>query len=83
MLGNNPMFWVNEIDKNIIYTIENRIINLTGTILLQAHWNKFQEISKVYIYPTLHHRQDMTQSQFLSEVQLVWIQSFPSHRLVA
>ena len=39
--------------------------------------------SKVSIYPTLRHEQDVTQGQFLSRVQLVWIQSFPSPRLVA
>ena len=30
-----------------------------------------------------HHRQDVTQDQFLSRVQLVWIKIFPSPRLVA
>ena len=30
----------------------------------------------------LHHKQDLTRGQFLSEVKQVWIQSFPS-RLVA
>ena len=35
------------------------------------------------IYPNPPLGQDMTQGQFLSEVQQVWIQSFPSSRLVA
>ena len=32
---------------------------------------------------TFHSEQDVTQGQFLSEVQLIWIQRFPSPRLVA
>ena len=35
------------------------------------------------IYPAPPLGQDMTQGQFLSRVLLVWIQSFPSPRLVA
>ena len=35
----------------------------------------------VCVYEALHH--DMTQGQFLSRVQHVWIQSFPSPTLVA
>ena len=35
------------------------------------------------IYPTPLLGQDMTQGQFLSGVYQVWIQSFPSPRLVA
>ena len=31
----------------------------------------------------LHHGQDVTQGQFLSRAKLIWIQSFPSHKLVA
>ena len=37
----------------------------------------------IHIYPTPPLGQDMTQGQFLSGVQPVWIQSFPSSRLVA
>ena len=36
-----------------------------------------------HIYHTAPLRQDMTQGQFLSGVSQVWIQSFPSPRLVA
>ena len=36
-----------------------------------------------HIYPTPPLKQDMTQGQFLSGDQQVWIQSFPSPRLVA
>ena len=36
-----------------------------------------------YYLPTPPLGQDMTQGQFLSRVQQVWIQSFPSPRLVA
>ena len=32
---------------------------------------------------SLHYGQDATQRQFLSEVQLVWIQNFPFSKLVA
>ena len=39
---------------------------------------------KSYIYiPTILHKWDVTQGQFLSKVQQVWIQSFPSFILVA
>ena len=38
----------------------------------------------VYIFTQpLRHKQNMTQSQFLSGVKLVWIQKFPSSKLVA
>ena len=37
----------------------------------------------LYGFPqTLHHEQDVTQGQFLNELQLIWIQSFPFSRLV-
>ena len=36
----------------------------------------------VNIRKPLHHGQDTIQGQFLSGVQLVWIQCFPSPRLV-
>ena len=36
----------------------------------------------MFIYPTPLHKQDVTQGQFLSEVWLIWIQSFPFPRLV-
>ena len=39
--------------------------------------------SSNHIYPTPPLGQDMTQGQFLSGVSQVWIQSFPSPRLVA
>ena len=43
-------------------------------------------MKKIWIYiftQPLCHRQNMTQSQFLTGVKLVWIQSFPSPILVA
>ena len=43
---------------------------------------KKKKIDRSYL-PTPPLGQDMTQGQFLSEVQQVWIQSFPSPRLVA
>ena len=45
-----------------------------------------EDLINDYIYPYLPNSplgQDMTQGQFLSGVQQVWIQSFPSPRLVA
>ena len=36
----------------------------------------------VYIYPSLHHEQDVTQGQFFSIAKLVGIQNFASPRLV-
>ena len=37
----------------------------------------------IYIKPTLLYKQDVTQGQILSGVYQVWLQSFPSPRLVA
>ena len=55
--------------------MESIILNTTnfGVINKQCFWS--------YL-PTPPLGQDMTQGQFLSEVQQVWIQSFPSPRLV-
>ena len=36
----------------------------------------------MHVFPPPHHEQDVTQGQFLSWVQLIRIQSFPSPRLV-
>ena len=44
--------------------------------------NTVMSICRSYL-PTPPHGQDMTQGQFLSRVWQVWIQSFPSPRLVA
>ena len=47
-------------------------------------WSNFDNEHVCWSYlPTPPLVQDMTQGQFLSEVQQVWIQSFPSPRLVA
>ena len=44
---------------------------------------KNSQVVNYHIYPTPPLGQDMTQGQFLSGVYQVWIQSFPSPRLVA
>ena len=46
-------------------------------------WTYIQQLCADPIYPTPPLGQDMTQGQFLSGVWQVWIQSFPSPRLVA
>ena len=40
-------------------------------------------VHDVRIYQPLHHLQDMTQGEFFSGVQLVWSESFSSHKPVA
>ena len=46
-------------------------------------FNFFLVIPAIYVLTQpLHHEQDVTQGQFLSRVQLVGIQSFPSPRPV-
>ena len=46
-------------------------------------WTTWNFSFDIHIYPTPPLGQDMTQGQFLSGVKQVWIQSFPSPRLVA
>ena len=54
-------------------------------VYMRLQWsNSYIEIEKTnHIYPTPPLEQDMTQGQFLSGAQQVWIQSFLSPRLVA
>ena len=50
----------------------------------QASFQKFRRIKPdKCIYPTLPHEKDVIQGEFLSGVLQIWIQCFPSPRLVA
>ena len=59
---------------------ENELYSVASPISLVEHCVTFRHD---HIYPTPLLGQDMTQGQFLSGVWQVWIQSFPSPRLVA
>ena len=61
------------------------ILSLLYLSSIHSHKPKSNNImlNSYHIYPTPPLGQDMTQGQFLSGVQQVWIQSFPYPRLVA
>ena len=56
---------------------------LDKAIYISFDTNALEKGMNIHIYPTPPLGQDMTQGQFLSGVEQVWIQSFPSPRLVA
>ena len=68
---------------------KGKYLNLAWELKKNKLWNVKVTVMPIVIralgtiYPTPPLGQDMTQGQFLSGVQQVWIQSFPSPRLVA
>ena len=64
--GELPVFW--------LFICNN--IAIVGAYLVEP-------ISSQYVFTQhLHYGLDVTLSQFFNQVQLVWIQSFPSPRLI-